>query len=81
MVGRKVEVEADSMVELILGRESAVSESGVGGTLSCWEMEDDGRISPVVLISVVGEIGAGVLNSNALYEREECSDSEEGSCS
>ena len=37
----------------------------VDAILSCWDMEVEDKISPFALISVVGEIGAGVLNSKA----------------
>ena len=55
------------MLDDLLGLDKVVSVSGVGEgeTPICWEMEGGGRISPVALMSVVGEIGAGVLNSNA----------------
>lgn len=57
-----------------------MSELRLNEETDCCDMEGGGRISPVTLISVVGETGAGVLNSNARYEREEWSVSDEGNC-
>ena len=48
--------------------------------MTCLDRDGDKRISPVTLIMVVGETGAGVLNSNALYEGMVWSDSGEGNC-
>ena len=57
-----------------------VSVLGINEGPDCCDIEGGGRISPIALISVVGETGAGVLNSNARYEGEEWSVSEEGNC-
>ena len=56
------------MVELMLGVLFSVGLDctvETGEVSSCCDIEDEGSISPVTLMSVVGEMGAGVLNSNA----------------
>lgn len=66
--GRKVCVEVVSTVELIsIVSLSARTDSivGVEVMLSWCDEKEEGRISPCALISVVGETGAGVLNSKA----------------
>ena len=48
--GWKVCVEVDSIVELMF---------------SHWDVFVEGSISPLALVSIFGEVGAGVLNSKA----------------
>lgn len=69
--GRKVWADVDSMVVLMLEGSLSVREGSrvvVDVVLSCWDIDVEDRISPLALMSVVGEIGAGVLNSKARYE-------------
>ena len=66
--GRNVWVEVDSMVALMFDASSSTIEElivGVEELLICCDIEEEGKISPCALMSVVGEIGAGVLNSKA----------------
>jgi len=85
--GRNVRVEVDSTVELIAEVSLENLTVGIGSVelgsdvlLICWDMEGEGRISPEMLMFVVGDTGAEVLNSKALYDVEGCEDSEvEGS--